>query len=234
MSRDNILKSILSEKVSMTPDGFVADQLTPEQFWDCHELFFDKIHEIHASDITDVEGYGNLDAECKTEYRTCREYIIDSFSEDKEGYWYNWREMFDTTLLEREFFEHYYKEMETRIPYCEGRRCLVNNFMFFTNMITDGKTSVGFPDWTFASIGDFLMDFAIMDLHKPYMRIPELLVQYFEKRGIDVPEFKERFLCMGYLKGLHVLRWHASIDDETSCASIMKSMSELKDRIYKL
>ena len=234
MSRDNILRSILSEKVNMTPDGFVADQLTPEQFWDCHELFFDKILEIHASDISDVEGYGNLDEDCKTEYKMCSDYIIASFTEDKEGYWYNWREMFDTTLLEREFFERYYKEMEARIPYCEGRRYLVNDFMFFSNMITDGKTTVGFPDWTFASIGDFLMDFAIMDLHKPYMKIPELLVQYFVKRGTDVPEFKERFLCMGYMKGLHALRWHASIDDEMSCVSIMKSMSELKERIYNL
>lgn len=218
----------------MTPSGFDADQLTPEQFWECHELFFDKILEIHASDISDVDGYGNLDEACKTEYKTCKEAIIGTFAEDKEGYWYNWREMFDTTLLEREFFERYYQEMVDRIPYCEGWRYLVNDFMFFTNMITDGTTAVGFPDWTFAGIGDFLMDFAIMDLHKPYMRIPELLVPYLDKRGIVVPDFKERFLCMGYLKGLFCLRWHASIDDEESCISIMKSMSELKDRIYNL
>ena len=53
--------------------------------------------------------------------------------------------MFDTTILEG-IFEHYHKEMEARIPYCEGRRHLVNDFMFFSNMITDGKTTVGFPD----------------------------------------------------------------------------------------
>ncbi|GMK37675.1 hypothetical protein PCCS19_07290 [Paenibacillus sp. CCS19] len=234
MSRDHILRSILSEKVNMTPDGFDADQLTPEQFRDCHELFFDKILEIHASDISGVEGYGKLDEQCKTAYTTFREYAIDTFEEDQEGYWYNWTELFDTTLLEREFFDHYYKEMEARISYCEGQRYLVNDYTFFNKMITDGKTTVGFPDWTFASISDFLMDFAIMDLHKPYMKIPELLVQYLDRRGIPVPDFKERFLCMGYMKGLHVLRWHASIDDEESCISIMKSMSELKDRIYNL
>lgn len=234
MSRDNILRSILSDKVDMTPDGFSADQLTPQQFWDCHELFFDKIMEIHSSDISDVDGYGNLDEQCKTTYRTCRDYITNTFTETQEGYWYNWREMFDTTLLEREFFEHYYKEMEALIPYCEGQRYLVNDFMFFSNIMTDGKTTAGFPDWTFASIADFLIDFAIMDLHKPYMKIPELLVQYFNKKGIVVPDFKERFLCMGYLKGLSGLRWHASIDDEESCTSIMRSMSELKDRIYNL
>ncbi len=234
MSRDNILKSFLLEKVDMTPKGYVADGLTPEQFWDCHELFFDKISAIHDCDISHIEGYGQLNEQGKTEHKSSRESIVDSFAEYKEGYWYNWREMFSTTLLEREFFERYYKEMESRISYCEGHRYLVNDFMYFENMITDGHSTVGFPDWTFAGIGDFLVDFAIMDLNKPYMKIPELLIPYFAKKGIHVPDFKERFLCMGYLKGLHGLRWHASIEDEVSCTSIMKSMSELKDRIYAL
>ncbi|BBI30903.1 aminoglycoside phosphotransferase family protein [Cohnella abietis] len=234
MSRDNFLRSILSEKVNMTPDGFVADQLTPQQFWDCHELFFDKILEIHSSDISGIEGYGNFNEECRTGNATYRDYLIDDFADDKEGYWYNWREMFDTTLLKREFFEQYYKEIEDRIPYCEDKRYLVNNFMFFTNMITDGNIMVGFPDWTFAGIGDFLTDIAIMDLNKPYMRIPELFVPYCKKRGIDIPDFKERFLCVAYWNGLNGLRWHASIDDEESCTSIIKSVSELKDRIYAL
>lgn len=218
----------------MTPDGFVADQLTPQQFWDCHELFFDKILEIHSSDISGIEGYGSFNEECQTEYVTFREFLIGNFADDKEGYWYNWREMFNTTLLKQDFFDRYFKEIEDRASYCEGRRYLINNFTFFVNMITDGKTMVGFPDWTFAGIGDFLTDIAIMDLNKPYLRIPELFVQYCEKRGITVPDFKERFLCLAYLKGIDGLRWHASIDDEESCTSIMKSISELKDRIYAL
>ncbi|GIO93836.1 hypothetical protein J31TS3_50630 [Paenibacillus lactis] len=234
MGKDNIIKSMLSEKVSMTPNGFVADQLNPEQFAGCHELFFDKILEIHSSDITGIEGYGEFNDECKTEYGTCKEFLIDTFADDKEGYWYNWQEMFETTVLEREFFEQYLQEMKDRIPYCEGRRYLVYNNTFFINMITDGKTMVGFPDWSRSGICDFLLDFAIMDLNKPYLHIPELLFEYSKKRGIVIPDFKERFLCMAYYKGIDVLRWHASIEDTESCTSIMKSISELKDRIYAL
>lgn len=234
MGKDNIIKSMLSEKVSMTPNGFVADQLNPEQFAGCHELFFEKILEIHSSDITGIEGYGEFNEECKTEYGTCKEFLIDTFADDKEGYWYNWQEMFETTVLEREFFEQYLQEMKDRIPYCEGRRYLVYNNTFFINMITDGKTMVGFPDWSRSGICDFLLDFAIMDLNKPYLHIPELLFEYSKKRGIVIPDFKERFLCMAYYKGIDVLRWHASIEDTESCSSIMKSISELKDRIYAL
>ncbi|GIP29061.1 hypothetical protein J23TS9_41910 [Paenibacillus sp. J23TS9] len=234
MGKDYIIKSILSEKVSMTPNGFVADQLNPEQFLECHELFFDRILEIHSSDITSVEGYGEFNEECKTEYGTCKEFLVDTFAEDKEGYWYHWKEMFETTILDQSFFEAYLQEMKDRIPYCEGKRYLVYNNTFFINMITDGKTTVGFPDWSRSGICDFLLDFAIMDLNKPYLHIPELLFEYCSKRGIVIPDFKERFLCMAYYKGIDTLRWHASIDDTESCMSIMKSISGLKDRIYAL
>lgn len=234
MGKDQLIKAMLSEKVSMTPNGFVANRLSPKQFAECYELFFDKIFDISSSDITGIEGYGELNDECKTEYRTCREFLIDTFAEDKEGYWYNWREMFETTLLERKFFEQYFKEMDDRIDYCEGRRYLVYNNTFFVNMITDGKTMVGFPDWSRSGVGDFLLDFAIMDLNKPYLRIPELLFDYCKTRGIIIPDFKERFLCMAYYKGIDTLRWHASIDDTESCMSIMKSIRELKDRLYAL
>lgn len=234
MGKDHIIQSMLSAKVSMTPKGFVADQLSPKQFADCHELFFDNIFEISSSDISGVEGYGEFNEDCQTNYGTCREFLIDTFAEDKEGYWYNWREMFETTVLEREFFEKYFKEMEDRIHYCEGKRYLVNNNTFFVNMITDGKTTVGFPDWSRSGICDFRLDFAVMDLNKPYLKIPELLVEYCKQRDIVIPDFQERYLCMAYYKGIDVLRWHASIDDTESCMSIMKSVSVLKDRLYAL
>ncbi|SDE52542.1 hypothetical protein SAMN04488689_101799 [Paenibacillus sp. cl6col] len=34
MGKDNIIKAMLSDKVNMTPSGFVADELSPEQFAD--------------------------------------------------------------------------------------------------------------------------------------------------------------------------------------------------------
>lgn len=234
MGKDNIIRTLLSKKVMMTPNGLIADQLSPQQFADSHELFFEKIFEISSSDISGVEGYGEFNDDCKTEHATCREFLTETFVEDKEGYWFNWREMFETTVLEREFFEAYFKEMESRISYCEGKRYLVYNNTFFVNMITDGQTMVGFPDWSRSGICDFLLDFAIMDLNKPYLKIPELLDGYCKKRNIVIPDFRERFLCMAYYKGIDTLRWHASIDDTESCLSIMKSISELEDRIYAL
>jgi hygromycin-B 4-O-kinase len=234
MSRDNIIKEMLPGTVCMTPKGFVSNELSPEDFRKCCYMFFEKILEISKADITEISGYGEFEDDCRTKYPTCREFLTGTFTENEEGYWYHWKEMFETTVLDRDIFNKYYRKMEERIDYCEGHRYLVNNNTFFRYMITDGKTKVGFPDWSRSGICDFLLDFAIMDLNKPYLKIPELFFRYCKENSIEIENFKERFLCMAYYKGIDTLRWHASIDDTESCDSIVKSLSELEDRIMAL
>lgn len=231
MTRDLFIKGLVPEEVCMNPAGFIADELTPEQFHEMYDVFFDSIFTISKANVEGLSGYGEFGDDNKTDYTTCRDFMLDTFSDEKEGYWYNWEEMFETTILDKDFFERFYSKMVDKIKYCEGKRYLVNNNTFFVNLITDGKNTVGFSDWSRAGIADFLLDFAIMDLNKPYLHIPELLFKYCKERSIEVSDFKERFLCMAYYKGLDTLRWHASIDDLESCNSIMKSLDELEDRI---
>ncbi|WP_342421666.1 hypothetical protein [Paenibacillus sp. FSL E2-0178] len=68
MGKDNFLKSLLSDKVNMTPKGFVAEQLSAAEFAECRELFFDQLLEISSSDISGIAGYGWLDEEGETEF----------------------------------------------------------------------------------------------------------------------------------------------------------------------
>lgn len=234
MSRDTFIRDMISKAVCMTPEGFVADDLNPNDFKKIYQIFFEKTFDIGKANVTQVAGYGEFNDDCNTEYTTCREFLIDTFTEEKEGYWYHWKEMFETTVLNQEMFKKFYKKMEERIDYCEGKRFLVNNNTFFVNMITDGKATVGFPDWSRAGICDFLLDFAIMDLNKPYMKIPELLVHYCSENGVEIPNFKERYLCMAYYKAIDTLRWHASIDDIESYESIVRYLNELEDRMKSL
>ena len=230
MKKEMRIREILPTSVSITPKGLIANQLTKDQFDQCHALFFDEILKIKEADISGIDGYGEFDEECRTSYQSCRDFLLGTFNNEEEGYWYHWREMFDTKVLEKEFFETYYEKMIEKIEYCEGKRFLINNNTFFENMITDGQTMVGFPDWSRSGIGDWLIDLVIMDLNKPYLMVPELFVSYMQEKKLKVTHLKERFLCMAYYKGLDVLRWHASIDDVESCESIMKSISSLEHR----
>ena len=231
MTRDLFVKQMLPETVDMTPSGRVADELSPEEFASLAEQFFADILEFSKADISGVEGYGEFSEENELEYATLREFLMDDFAVEEVGYWKNWTEMFETTMLSKAFFYKYYEKMLEYAPYCEGKRYLVNNNTFFCNVIVKDNKTVGFPDWSRSGVCDFLLDFAIMDLNKPYLMIPEKFYAYCKKNGIEVEHFHERFLCMAYYKGIGTLRWHASIDDEESCLSIMKSISELEERI---
>lgn len=234
MTRDLFIKQLLSTTVDMTPVGRISEKLSPEEFAPLAEQFFADILEIHKADISGIDGYGEFNEDNKLEDGTLRDFLINDFSEEEEGYWKNWTEMFETTLLSKDFFYKYHAKMLEYAPYCEGKRFLVNNNTFFCNMIVKEDGTVGFPDWSRFGVCDFLLDFAIMDLNKPYLLIPEKLYAYFKKNGIEVEHFHERFLCMAYFKGIGALRWHASIDDEESCNSIMKSVSELEERIWAI
>ncbi len=233
MTRDKLLKECMPASVCMNPIGRNSNELTPEEFEQCYKIFFDSILEIGQADISGFEGYGEFDEDNQPQYKTLTEFLVDTFDNEQEGYWYHWQELFETSLMTKEFFETYYNKMLEYSPYCERQRYLVNNNTFFVNMVVM-EDKVGFPDWTRAGITDFLLDYAIMDLNKPYLKIPEKLHAYAKEKGIEIPNFKERFLCMAYFKGIGTLMWHASIDDEESCKSIMVSVAELEERIMAL
>ena len=235
MNRDIFIRNLTKEKIEMSPKGRNSNELTPEEFESCYENFFDMIFEIAATDISSLTGYGEFDENNQAPYETLEDFIRDEIINEKtEGYWKNWTQMFGTTFLEKDYYFGIAEKALKLAPYCEGRRYLTNNNTFFCNMIVgdDGKTYCA--DWGRAGIMDFLMDFAILDLNKPYLLVPEKLYEYAKKRNIEIENFKERFLCMAYFKGIATLRWHASIDDLESCESIVRSINELEERMNRL
>lgn len=233
MNRDNLLKQWLPESISLNPIGDDAGEIWIEEFDEIYPKFFDSVMQIQKADISSLEGFGELGDDNQLQYESFHEFITDTFADDKEDYWKNWRELFDTSMMTREFFEKYYNKMLSYSKYCEKQRYFTNNNLFFGNMvITDD--SVGFMDWDRAAVTDWLIDFACMDLHRPYFQVPEKLVSYLQDKGIEIENFKERFLCMAYYKGLDALRWHASIQDDVSCKTIMESIHNLEERILNM
>ncbi len=234
MNRDIFIRNLTNDKIEMSPKGRKAGELSPEEFDQCYESFFDMIFEIASTDVSSLTGYGEFDENNQAPYKTAEEFIRDTFNEEREGYWKNWREMFETSFLKKDYFEEIFAKAIHYAPYCEGRRYLANNNTFFCNMIVSENGKTYCTDWGRAGIMDFLMDFAILDLNKPYLLVPEKLYEYAKKKNIVIENFKERFLCMAYFKGIDTLRWHASIDDLESCESIVRSINALEGRMAKL
>lgn len=234
MNRDIFIRNITKETIEMSPKGKNTDELSVKEFEKQYEAFFDMIFEIADADISSMRGYGEFDEKNEAPFESVEEFIKATFDEKREGYWQNWTQMFETTFLKKEYFDEILSKALTYAPYCEGQRYLVNNNTFFCNMLIDETGKVNCVDWSRAGMMDYMMDFAIMDLNKPYLLVPEKLNAYAKKRGIEIPNFKERFLCMAYFKGIDTLRWHASIDDLESCESIVKSINALEERMKKI
>lgn len=233
MNRDKLLRQWLPESISLNPIGSSAGEIWIEEFNEIYLKFFDSIMEIQKADISSLAGFGELTENNQPQYASFHEFITETFADNREDYWKNWKELFDTSMMTKAFFETYYEKMLYYSRYCKDQRCFVNNNLFFGNMVIMDN-SVGFTDWSRAAVTDWLLDFACMDLHRPYFLIPEKLVSYLRERGIRVENFRERFLCMAYYKGLDALRWHASIQDDVSCKTIMESIVNLEERISDL
>ena len=233
MNRDELLRTCLPDSILLNPIGENAGEIWTEEFERLYPKFFDSVMEIQKAEITTLHGFGELDENHQPQYTTFHEFLTDTFREDREDYWKNWKELFRTSMMMEEFFETYYEKMLSYSKYCENQRFLVNNNLFFGNMVIT-ENGVGFLDWSRAAVTDWLLDFVCMDLHRPYFQVPEKLIGYFKEKRIAVEHFKERFLCLAYYKGLDVFRWHASIDDEESCRTIIQSISELEDRMNHL
>ena len=231
MNRDIFIRNITKDRIEMSPKGRNANELSVEEFEKNYENFFDMIFEIAGTDISSLTGYGEFDENNIAPYKTVEEFIIDTFNEEKEGYWHNWRQMFETSYLKKDYFEKIYAKALEYAPYCEGQRYLANNNTFFCNMVVDENGKTYCADWGRAGIMDYMMDFAILDLNKPYLLVPEKLYEYAKKKNIEIKNFRERFLCMAYFKGIHTLMWHASIDDLESCESITRSINALEERM---
>ncbi len=234
MNRDIFIRNLTGDRIEMSPKGRCANELTVEEFEKGYESFFDMIFEIASTDVSSVTGYGEFTEDNKAPYASLEEFIRETFNENQEGYWHNWTKMFETTFLKKDYFDRIFAKAIQYAPFCEGQRFLANNNTFFVNMIVDDAGKTYCADWGRAGIMDFMMDFAIMDLNKPYLLVPEKLYAYAKKKNIMIESFKERFLCMAYFKGIHTLMWHASIDDLESCESITRSINELEERMSRL
>lgn len=234
MNRDIFIRNLTGDRIEMSPKGRNANELSVEEFEVGYEPFFDMIFSIAGTDISSLDGYGEFDEANRAPYASAEEFIRETFDEKREGYWRNWTEMFETTFLRKAYFDEIYEKALRYAPFCEGRRYLANNNTFFCNLVVDDDRKVFCTDWGRAGIMDFMMDFAILDLNKPYLLVPEKLFEYAKRKNIRIEHFHERFLCMAYFKGIDTLRWHASIDDIVSCESIVRSINALEERIMKI
>jgi hygromycin-B 4-O-kinase len=202
--------------------GIDVVNLSSDEFEAILPSFLETTAKIHRADISRTEGYGNIDSSGNGLYKNLEEFLEKSFSQEIEGFWYNWHKLYNSTVLEKHVFHEFYDRMMELSKYSKPYRHLLHGDYHFANILTDGKYVTGVIDWDGIKYGDFLYDIATLDLEKSHLRIPHRIKNYYKDRNIDIPHFKNRFLFASYFRGIDCLRFHAAIKDEESYYSIKK------------
>ena len=135
MNRDKLLRQWLPESISLNPIGSSAGEIWIEEFNEIYLKFFDSIMEIQKADISSLAGFGELTENNQPQYASFHEFITETFADNREDYWKNWKELFDTSMMTKAFFETYYEKMLYYSRYCKDQRCFVNNNLFFGIMV---------------------------------------------------------------------------------------------------
>src|SRR5690606_23308358 len=147
---------------------------------------------LNHVDLGLTSGYGWIGPNGDGVFQTWRDYLVASFAEDQTGsFWENWYDLFHSTCLEKDVFNECFSRLMAYSPYNEPHRYFIHGDFHQWNIFSDGTQITGIIDGNCA-YGDFLVDLAILDRHMVGRGIVQTYLDYQDKAGIYIPEFKER------------------------------------------
>ena len=148
------------------------------------------------------EGYGNWDLTGNGKFKSWREALIASASEDDE----------ETRMAE--FYDEAYHdklraEVLALIHTCPEERVLIHDDFGFNNTLSDGTNITGVIDWEHAAYGDPLKDVAWLDFWNDKQGYAAAFEQYYREKNTLPKDFQQRINCYKLLIGLGSLGFFA-------------------------
>jgi hygromycin-B 4-O-kinase len=174
---------------------------------------FEVLAELHGLDVSNVKGWGLMDARGEGRFESWEEYLL-AFHNQKFAF--TWPGLLAETFLERDVYEDLVERIERLIPYCSRQKYLVHGDFGFDNVTSDGRRITGVFDWAESRLGDFIYDVAYLDFWSKEIPYGDLWRDFARARGLDVPHFEERMVCYMLHIGLGGLAIAAITDDRRS------------------
>ena len=122
MIKNETLKKILPSSILLNPIGKNGNEIWIEDFEQLYPIFFKSVLEIQKTDISEFSGFGDFTEDGKPEYSTFQAFLIKSFDDSNDDYWKNWKELFHTSMMKKEFFEKYFNKMIELGSFCQNQR----------------------------------------------------------------------------------------------------------------
>lgn len=172
------------------------------------------LYAIHQVDVRGWQGYGWLDDNGMGIFPSWKTFIARIMEEEHpNGFYGEWHKLFQTTFLEREFFEKVYTHMIRLLEVCPEERYLVHGEYGYNNvLVQDGKVTAVL-DWVDTTYGDFVYDIAWIDYWPRGVDQSERFRQYYISQGIPLPDFWQRVACYKCYMGLDAMRFFAKTNN---------------------
>jgi hygromycin-B 4-O-kinase len=193
---NNDLHFCISEKVK----GKILTSFSNEERRQHVPELFNVLDAIHATSIDTTVGYGSWNAEGQGENTSWKEFLleIDKFVKSTPGV----PGLFETTFLEKDFWDTTAARFMELVAYCPEDRFLVHGDYGFNNALAEGNTITGIIDWENSVYGDFLYDVAWLSFWSWDIDYQKLYLEHATKKGIVIENFNERMLCYKLFIGL--------------------------------
>jgi hygromycin-B 4-O-kinase len=191
----------ISEKVV----GKKVDAFSEEEMISLRPKLLETLDAIHQTDVSSTTGYGAWNAEGKGSFDTWATGLRDI----NEG-----SDIFETTFLEKDFWNKIYSEITKLTQFCPEDRHLIHGDYGFDNVLSNGKEITGVIDWGEAKYGDFLYDYAWLSYWSKNNMYRAILKQYYLEKGVNIHNFDERMKCYELHIGLGALAFYATSEQK--------------------
>lgn len=165
---------------------------------------------IHQTDVGRFSGYGYLDSNGNGEHTAWADVLRSVIDEEAETSFYGkWHSLFETSFMERDFFESAYQHMLSLLPFCPEERYLLHGDYDYTNVLAENSTVTAVLDWEQVRYGDFVYDIAYLDFFRSQVDLATPFREFYAENGMDMTHFDKRFSCYTIWMGLGGMKFFA-------------------------
>jgi hygromycin-B 4-O-kinase len=201
--------------ISRKLPGKMLQEHTPHEALALVPQILELMNALHSVDTSETRGYGVFDYRGRGGAASWHSSLLRvAEEEDERDYFGKWYRLFDETILERDLFEHLYQRMKELLSFCPQERTLLLKAFTTRNILAEHGKITAVLDLIDASYGDRVYDIVALDFWWPSSGIREAFLADQQRRGQDLPFYKERLLCYECHHALDGLRFFAKSDNE--------------------
>ena len=219
----------LSYTISQKMPGRGLQSFTKIEYEGLLPSLIQTLYAIHQSNVQRWHNFGWIGDDGQGMFPSWETFLIRIIEEERpDGFYGKWHSLFQTTFLERDFYEQVYRRMLDLLKFCPQDRYLVHGEYGYNNVLAVDDQVTAVLDWTDAMYGDFVYDIAAMDFWLPEtFDLPRLIYQYDTSQGMAIPHYQERIACYKCYGGLDALRFFAKTNNYEAYLSTHKILQDV-------